>query len=44
MGVVAAVRWATVFLLNLIGGADFEHLAVIAKGLSNQLATSSNNL
>ena len=35
MGVVAAVRWATVFLLNLIGGADFEHLAVIAKGLSN---------
>ena len=41
MGVVAAVRWATVFLLHLIGGAD---LAVIAEGLSNQLATSSNNL
>ena len=40
MGVVAVVRWAIVFFLNLTGGADFEHLAVIAEGLNNQLTTT----
>lgn len=34
----------TVFLLSLIGGTDFSHLAVKAEGPSNQLATSLNNL